>query len=79
MERLKVILEYYNQNQIVFAVAAVVILVLLLFRFKSLLLRLFILALVLFGTYYFIAHFAAVATKHKKALIEEYFPRERLK
>ena len=79
MESLNMILEYYNQHQVVFAVVALIILVLLLFRFKSLLFRLFLLALVLFGTYYFIAHFAGVATKHKKALIKEYFPRERLK
>jgi hypothetical protein len=79
MEGLNIILDYYHQNQVVFAVVALVILVLLLFRFKSLLLRLFLIALVLFGTYYFIAHISGVASRHKKALIEDYFPRERLK
>ncbi len=77
MESLNMILEYYNQHQVVFAIVALIIFVLLLFRFKSLFLRLFLLALIIFGTYYFIAHFAGVATKHKKALIKEYFPRER--
>ncbi|NIS62377.1 MAG: hypothetical protein GTO13_17270 [Proteobacteria bacterium] len=77
MESLNMILEYYNQHQVVFAIVALIIFVLLLFRFKSLFFRLFLLALIIFGTYYFIAHFAGVATKHKKALIKEYFPRER--
>ena len=78
MEWLTTILDYYNQNKIVFAIAAIIILVLLLFRFKSLLFRLFLLALVLFGTYYFIAHFSGMASKYKKSLIKEYFPRDRL-
>lgn len=79
MEYLRMVLDYYNHNKIVFAVVAFIILVLLLFRFKSLLLRLFLIALVLFGTYVFIAHFAGVASRQKKALIDQYFPRERLK
>jgi hypothetical protein len=78
MEWLNVILDYYHQNKVVFAIVAIVIFVLLIFRFKSFLLRLFLIALVLFGTYVFIAHFAGVASKHKKALIEKYFSRERL-
>lgn len=72
------ILDYYHQNQVVFIVVALIIFVLLLFRFKSLLFRLFLIALVLFGTYYFIAHVSAVASRYKKTLIKEYFPRERL-
>ena len=79
MEQLRMVLDYYHHNKVVFAVVAFIILVLLLFRFKSLLLRLFLIALVLFGTYVFIAHFAGVASSHKKALIDQYFPRERLK
>jgi len=79
MERLNIILEYYHQNQVVFAVVALIIFVLLIFRFKSLLFRLFFIALVLFGTYFFIMHVSEIATKHKKSLIKEYFPRERLK
>jgi len=79
MEQLRMALDYYHHNKIVFAIVAIVILVLLLFRFKSFLLRLFLIALVLFGTYMFIAHFAGVASSHKKALIDQYFPRERLK
>lgn len=78
MEWLTTILDYYNQNKIVFAIAAIIIFVLLLFRFKSLLFRLFLLALVLFGTYYLIAHFGGLASKYKNALIKEYFSRERL-
>jgi uncharacterized protein YacL len=78
MEQLNMILDYYHQNKIVFAIVALVIFVLLLFRFKSFLLRLFLIALVLFGTYVFIVHFAGVATKQKKALIQKYFPRDRL-
>jgi uncharacterized protein YacL len=78
MEQLNMILDYYHQNKIVFAIVALVILVLLLFRFKSLFMRLFLIALVLFGTYVFIAHFAGVATKHKESMIQKYFPRERL-
>jgi len=78
MERLHMILNYYNQNKIVFAIVALVIFVLLLFRFKSFLLRLFLIALVLFGTYVFIAHVAGVASKHKRTLIQNYFPRDRL-
>jgi hypothetical protein len=79
MEWLNMVLDYYHQHQIVFAVVAIVLLVLLLFRFKSFLFRLFLIALVLFGTYLFIAHFSGVASRHKRALIKEYFPRERLK
>jgi len=79
MESLNMILDYYNQNKVVFAIVAIIIFVLLIFRFKSFLFRLFLIALLLFGTYLFIAHFAGVASKHKKALIEKYFPRERLK
>ena len=78
MEQLNMILNYYHQNKIVFAIVALVILVLLLFRFKSFFLRLFLIALVLFGTYVFIAHFAGVATRHKESMIQKYFPRERL-
>jgi hypothetical protein len=79
MEQLNIILDYYHQNKIVFAIVALVIFVLLLFRFKSFLLRLFLIALVLFGTYVFIAHFAGMATKQKNIMIHKYFPRERLK
>jgi hypothetical protein len=79
MESLYVILDYYNQNKLLFVIVAFVILVLLLFRFKSFFFRLFLIALVLFGTYVFIAHFAGIATTYKKALIDRYFPRERLK
>jgi hypothetical protein len=78
MEWLNIILDYYNQNQVVFAIVALIIFVLLLFRFKSLLFRLFLIALVLFGTYFFIAHFAGVASRHKKSLIKDYFSTERL-
>ena len=73
------ILDYYHQNKVLFAIVAIIIVVLLIFRFKSFLFRLFLIALVLFGAYVFIAHFAGVASKHKKTLIEKYFPRERLK
>lgn len=79
MEQLNIILDYYHQNKILFAIVALVIFVLLLFRFKSFLLRLLLIALVLVGTYVFIAHFAGVATKHKETMIQKYFPRERLK
>jgi uncharacterized protein YacL len=79
MEQVHMIMDYYHQNKIVFAIVALVIFVLLLFRFKSFLLRLFLIALVVFGTYLFIAHFAGVATKHKETMIQKYFPRERLK
>jgi hypothetical protein len=78
MEQLNMILNYYHQNNIVFAIVALVILVLLLFRFKSFFLRLFLIALVLFGAYVFIAHFAGVATRHKESMIQKYFPRDRL-
>ena len=79
MDWVNVILDYYDQNKLLFVIVAFIILVLLLFRFKSFLIRLFLIALVLFGTYVFIAHFAGIATKHKKTLIDKYFPRERLK
>ena len=79
MEQLRMVLDYYHHNKVVFAVVAFIILVLLLFRFKSLLFRLFLIALVLFGTYVFIAHFGEVASRYKKALIDQYFSRERLK
>jgi hypothetical protein len=79
MERVNIILEYYHQNQVVFVIVALIIFVLLIFRFKSLLFRLFLIALVLFGTYFFIMYVSEVTTKHKKSLIKEYFPRERLK
>ena len=79
MEWLNMILDYYNQNKILFVIVAIIIFVLLIFRFKSFLFRLFLIALVLFGTYIFVAHFAGVASKYKDALIEKYFPGERLK
>lgn len=79
MEQLRMLLDYYHHNKLVVAVAALIILVLLLFRFKSLLFRLFLIGLVLFGTYVFIAHFAGVASRYKNALIDGYFSRERLK
>ncbi len=79
MEGLNMILDYYHQNKIVFAIVAIIIFVLLIFRFKSFFFRLFLIALVLFGTYVFIAHFAGVASKYKEILIKKYFPRERLK
>lgn len=79
MEQLNMILNYYNQNKIVFVVVAIIIVVLLLFRFKSILFRLFLIALLLFGTYAFIAYFAGVASKYKERLIEEHFPRARLR
>jgi len=79
MEWLNTILDYYHEHTIVFVIAALTILVLLIFRFRSFLFRLFLIALVLFATYVFIAHFAGVASRHKKALIEKHFPRERLK
>ena len=73
------ILVYYHQNKIFFAVVAIIIFVLLIFRFKSFLFRLFLIALLLFGSYFFIVYFGGTASKHKKTLIEKYFPRERLK
>ena len=79
MEFFYVILDYYNQNKLLFVIVAFVILALLLFRFKSVFFRLFLIGLLLLGTYVFIAHFAGIATTYKKALIDRYFPRERLK
>ncbi|UCD70993.1 MAG: hypothetical protein JSW70_08310 [Syntrophobacterales bacterium] len=79
MEWLNTILDYYDQNTMVFVFAALIILVLLIFRFKSFFFRLFLIALVLFATYIFIAHFAGVASRHKESMIEKHFPKERLK
>ncbi len=79
MEWVYVILDYYQHNKLLFVIVAFIILVLLLFRFKSFLFRLLLIGLVLFGTYVFIAHFAGIATKHKKTLIDKYFSTERLK
>jgi len=79
MEWLTTIVEYYDQNKIAFFIAAITILVLLLARFKSLLFRLFLLAMVLFGTYFWVTHLSGVASEYKDLMIERYFPRERLK
>jgi len=79
MEWLTTIVEYYDQNKIAFFIAAITTLVLLLARFKSLLFRLFLLALVLFGTYYWVAHLGAEVAQLKDLIIERHFPRERLK
>jgi len=79
MEWLKTIVEYYDQNKIAFAIAAITICVLLLARFKSLLFRLFLLALVLFGTYFWVTTLSAEVSEFKDLIIERYFPTERLK
>ena len=79
MEWLTTFVEYYDQNKIVFAIAAITIFVLLLARFKSLLFRLFLLTLVLFGTYYWVTHLSGEVSELKDLIIERYFPRERLK
>ncbi len=79
MEWLTTIVEYYDQNKIVFFIAAISILVLLLARFKSLFFRLFLLALVLFGTYYWVTHLSGEVSEFKDLIIERYIPRERLK
>jgi hypothetical protein len=79
MEWLTTVVEYYDQNKIAFAIAAITIIVLLLARFKSLLFRLFLLALVLFGMYFWVTHLSGVASELKDLIIERHFPRERLK
>ncbi len=73
------ILDYYLQNKVLFAIVGIIIFVLLIFRFKSFLFRLFLIALVLFGTYIFIVHVSGVASKFKETLIKKHFPREHLK
>lgn len=78
MEWLTTIVEYYDQNKIAFFVAAVTIMVLLLGRFKSLLFRLFLVAVVLFATYYWVTHLAAEVAQFKDLIIERHFPTERL-
>jgi hypothetical protein len=79
MEWLTTIVEYYDQNKIAFFIAAITIFVLLLARFKSLFFRLFLLAMVLFGTYFWVTYLGAEVAEFKDLIIERHFPRERLK